>query len=285
MSCISCIFYWHAKLLRCHSTISFTYCRNVRVSLALFFVSFSFMQLYDLDHETSIFEDIQLLISFRLILAKLPQPCHLIEFIRSNESVEDAGIRIETRFFSRKMHPTIDEVWRHVLSLRNAMGNLKYCTLAKVVKACLAFPHWNADAERSSSANKNTVTAERSSLHEDTITAIRLIKDGMRHSGKPAPNIEVTNDTIHRTHSAHRKYKAFLEEQKKEWELKAQKKKAAEEKAVQRAEEDEEKAQKEREAKQKNDKFGGQRQRTTRRIRKPTRWFENSRSISEWSWW
>ena len=81
---------------------------------------------------------------------------------------------------------------------------------------------------------------------QSSINAILLIKDGMRHTGKPAPNIEVTNDTIHRTCSAHRKYKAFLEEQKKERKLKAQKKKAAEEKAVQRAKEDEEKAQKER---------------------------------------
>ena len=80
----------------------------------------------------------------------------------------------------------------------------------------------------------------------------------MRHTGKPAPNIEVTNDTIHRTCSAHRKYKAFLEEQKKERKLKAQKKKAAEEKAVQRAKEDEGKAQKEGEAKQKNDKLEAQ---------------------------
>ena len=78
----------------------------------------------------------------------------------------------------------------------------------------------------------------------------------MRHSGKSASNIEVTNDMmIHRTRSAHTKYKAFLEEQKKEQELKAQKKKAAEEKAVQHTKEDEEKVQKESEAKQKNDKL------------------------------
>jgi len=74
----------------------------------------------------------------------------------------------------------------------------------------------------------HAVTAERSSFHEDTITAIGLINDGMSHSGKSASNIEVTNDMmIHRTRSAHTKYKAFLEEQKKEQELKAQKKKAA----------------------------------------------------------
>ena len=67
-----------------------------------------------------------------------------------------------------------------MLSRRNAVGSLKYCTLAKVVKACLAFPYGNTDlntdAERSFSANKNAVTAE-GSLREDTITAVRLIKD------------------------------------------------------------------------------------------------------------
>jgi len=110
--------------------------------LSLFCVSFSFMQSYALDHERSIFEDIQ---------------------------------------------------------------------LAKVAKACLVFPHGNADAEQSFSDNKNTVTAERSSLHENTITAIGLIKDGMRHSGKSASNIEVTNDMIiHRNRSVHTTYKAFL---------------------------------------------------------------------------
>jgi len=56
------------------------------------------------------------------------------------------------------------------------------------VKACLAFPHGNADAEQSFSANKDTVTAERTTLREDTITAIPLMKDRMRHTGKSASN-------------------------------------------------------------------------------------------------
>jgi len=48
--------------------------------------------------------------------------------------------------------------------------------------------------------------------------------------------------TWYRTRSAHIKYQAFLEEQKKKRELKAQKKKVAEEKAVQCGKEDEETA-------------------------------------------
>jgi len=60
------------------------------------------------------------------------------------------------------------------------------------MKVCLAFSHGNADTERSFSAIKNTVTAERSSLGEETITVIRYVKYGLRHNGKSASNVEVT---------------------------------------------------------------------------------------------
>jgi len=135
--------------------------------------------------------------SFWLILTKLPQPLSVYEVSEAVDQWKMLALDStpsEWKCDSGRAHPAIDEVWRHVLSRRNAVGNLKYCTLGKVVKACLAFPHGNADAERSFSANKNTVRAERSCLREDTVTAIRLIKDGMRHSGKSASNIEVTND-------------------------------------------------------------------------------------------
>lgn len=156
---------------------------------------------------------------------------------------------------SDKTPPAIDDVWFHVLNRRNALGNLKYCTLGKVVKACLAFSHGNADAERSFSANKDTVAAERSNLNEETITAIRLVKDGIRQSGKSASDVQVTYDMINRTRSAHAKYKVFLDEQKKEQERKVQEKKVTEAKAAQREKEVKEKAEQEKEAKRNEDKL------------------------------
>ena len=55
-------------------------------------------------------------------------------------------------------------------------------------ESLLGISTWNADAEQSFSANKDTVTAERTTLREDTITAIPLMKDRMRHTGKSASN-------------------------------------------------------------------------------------------------
>ena len=47
----------------------------------------------------------------------------------------------------------VDDYWSKVLQTRNVVGNLKFSTLGKIVKACLALSHGNSDAERSFSAN------------------------------------------------------------------------------------------------------------------------------------
>ena len=66
----------------------------------------------------------------------------------------------------------VDDYWFKVLETRNAVDNLKFSTLGKVVKACLALSHGNSDAERSFSANKRIVAQEHASLNEKTINAI-----------------------------------------------------------------------------------------------------------------
>ena len=66
----------------------------------------------------------------------------------------------------------VDDYWSKVLERRNSVDNLKFSTLGKVVKGCLALSHGNSDAERSFSANKLTVTPEHASLNEETINAI-----------------------------------------------------------------------------------------------------------------
>ena len=67
----------------------------------------------------------------------------------------------------------VDQYWAKVFNRRNAVGQLKYSNLGRVVKACLALSHGNSDAERSFSANKRTVSAECTCLHEETINAVR----------------------------------------------------------------------------------------------------------------
>jgi hypothetical protein len=71
------------------------------------------------------------------------------------------------------------------------LGQLKYPTVGKVVKACLVFSHGNLDGERSFSASKKVVTSERSSFIDETIIAVRLVKDAIRHHGGSANTVTV----------------------------------------------------------------------------------------------
>lgn len=109
----------------------------------------------------------------------------------------------------------IDVVWKYVLHRKNDFGKLKYPTLGKVVRACLALPHGNADVERSFSLNKNTVTEHRVKLEEHTINAIRLVKDGIKFHGGSATAVLVNKDLLGRTRAACLAYRGYLESQKK----------------------------------------------------------------------
>lgn len=104
--------------------------------------------------------------------------------------------------------------WNHVLNRKNVLGHLKYPHLAKVVKTCLSCSHGNADSERSFSTNKHVVTAQRTCLAEDTVTAIRTVKDAVRFSGGSATDIVVTGDMLQRVRMAHSKFKQYRAEQK-----------------------------------------------------------------------
>ena len=89
---------------------------------------------------------------------------------------------------------------------------VKYKTLKKVVMSCLALP----DVERGFSANKRLVTADRACLGEQTVNAVRLVKDYMRTQANcQAVNVAVTPALLRSARSAYSRYKEFLEEEKK----------------------------------------------------------------------
>ena len=81
----------------------------------------------------------------------------------------------------------------------------------------MALSYGNSDAERSFSANKKTVTPERSSLNEDTNNALRTVKDALRLHGRgQVSNIVVTSTLLQRTRLAHSKYKKAEEKRRQE---------------------------------------------------------------------
>ena len=118
----------------------------------------------------------------------------------------------------------VDRYWSNVLDRKNALGQPKYFTLGKVVRAALALSHVNSDAERSYLVNKRTVTPERSSLNQDTMDVLRMVKDAIRlHVGGQATDIVMTGALLQRARGAYRKYKE-AEEKKLQEELEMKRK-------------------------------------------------------------
>ena len=94
--------------------------------------------------------------------------CHRLEFLSLSDdwklhALDDvSAVEVENH--------DVDRYWSDVLERRNAVGQLKYCTLGKVVRAALSLSHGNSNAECSFSANKRMV------IHEETINALRMVK-------------------------------------------------------------------------------------------------------------
>lgn len=91
---------------------------------------------------------------------------------------------------------------------------MKYDTLAKLSLCILALPHGNADPERGFSLNKNILAVHGYSIKEETLEAIRLVKDFIiRKNG--VMNIEINRDLIEHCKDSHTRYQCYLNEQRK----------------------------------------------------------------------
>ena len=127
----------------------------------------------------------------------------------------------------------IDEYWARVLNVKNAAGHKKYCTLGKVVRASLSLSHGNADVERCFSINKKVVTPDRVSLGQDTVCAVRLVKEAIRiHGDGQVSGIPVTHRMLQLARSAYSTYKDHMDKKKAENEFKRKAKEQAHEQLI-----------------------------------------------------
>jgi len=95
------------------------------------------------------------------------------------------------------------------------MGESKFPLVTKIVKASLSLVHGSADVERRFSDSGNQLTEERASMSIKTLNARMIIKDGLKKYNNKPDRVLVTKQLITMGRSAHIKYKAYLEEQKK----------------------------------------------------------------------
>lgn len=72
----------------------------------------------------------------------------------------------------------IDSYWNNIGSIRDLQGNFKYQQLHKLAECCLSLSHANATPERGFSLNKAVLECKES-LNEETIVALRLVKDAL----------------------------------------------------------------------------------------------------------
>lgn len=91
------------------------------------------------------------------------------------------------RFYqTEELHldPDLDSYsyWVEISKIQNLQGESRYEELSNLVLACLSLSHGNADAERGFSVNK-AVLHHRELLKEDTIVAIRMVKDAIIQYG------------------------------------------------------------------------------------------------------
>ena len=116
----------------------------------------------------------------------------------------------------------IDHYWWNVFKIKTMSGDIKYPLLSKLVKSVLSLPHGNSAVERSLSHNKNTVTDVRTELLDQTITALRRMKEYARSKGG-AENIIITPRMVELVREAKKKDDERIAKERKKKELSEQK--------------------------------------------------------------
>ncbi len=125
-------------------------------------------------------------------------------------------------------------------------GSNKYNILSILVKSMLVLPHGNSSVERGFSENSHVVTEGRSQLDEESVSAIRTVKDAVKFHGGVAL-VPISKELLDSTKFAHRTYSTKLvakkAEELKEKEL--EKQNAEKDSAILAKQQDKERIQKE----------------------------------------
>ena len=90
----------------------------------------------------------------------------------------------------------------------------KYPQLFALVKCVLSLSHVNSAPESGFSINKSMLEVHGHSLGEDTLEALRVVKDAIVNSGSVL-NIPITHMLIMSVKNSYQKYQADLEAKRK----------------------------------------------------------------------
>jgi len=109
----------------------------------------------------------------------------------------------------------IDHFWNNIFDLKSGLGEIKYPTVTKVVKACLTLSHGSAEVERGFSRSGNILTDDKSAMSCRMLNGRLNIQNGLSRYNKKPELIPMTKELLLSARLAHSKYVNFLEESKK----------------------------------------------------------------------
>ncbi|KAJ6649103.1 hypothetical protein Bhyg_04336 [Pseudolycoriella hygida] len=107
--------------------------------------------------------------------------------------------------------------WRMIGGMKDQQNHLKFDDLSKLARTCLTLCHGNAAPERGFSFN-STMLQNREETKEDTIIAIRIVKDAILHYGK-VEDFPITRRLLDLCASSRQKYFLHLEVEKQQREF------------------------------------------------------------------
>ena len=145
---------------------------------------------------------------------------------------EEFGLGITASDKEERQMKRIDDYWCQIGQLKDEQGRKKYPQLFALVKCVFSLSHGNSAPENRFSINKSMLEVHGHSLGEDTLEALRVVKDAIVNSGS-VPNIPITHTLIMSVKNSYQKYQADLEAKRKLKEEAERRKRAIEEEAEQ----------------------------------------------------
>ena len=105
--------------------------------------------------------------------------------------------------------------WHSVFKIKNALGQTKYPILQKVAQMCLSVSHGSADIKWGFSLSFWIISDDRTNTSETTLNVKLLIMDALKHFYHEVDLVPVTNKLLLLPKNANKKYKEYLEVERK----------------------------------------------------------------------
>ncbi len=97
--------------------------------------------------------------------------------------------------------------------MTDMIGHAKFSSLSRLIHIVLSISHGQADVERGFSLNKATLRTDRNGMNQDTLVALRIVKDNVSQYDKVI-DVPITKGLIKAHRAAHQNYQTYLKKKR-----------------------------------------------------------------------